>query len=170
MPVSLLQYVQAKNLVLLTVAAASPNASGVLVVGGAVDISEAGIKGFVSFNVAPAQMLEQFRNSDSSVDNFLKEYGSWGASLSEMPYANGLSPTQIIIGGSDYIRVEAHYRAPWQTGTAGVKVAVLGLWESADLNIGSGNNPLSINIKPSGRDANGLSCFYMGLASGTIPF
>lgn len=170
MPVSVLQYVQAKNLVFLSVALAAPNASGVLVVGTPVDISDFGIKGLVSFNVAPQQMLEQFRNSDSPADNFLKEYTSWGASLTEMPYANGLSPLQLAIGGSDYIRIEAHYRAPWQTGTAGVKVAVLGLWESADQNIAAGNNPLTINVKPSGVDANGKTCFYMGLASGTIPF
>ena len=170
MSASLLQYVQAKNLVFLSVAIAAPNASGVLVVGTPVDISDFGIKGFVSFNVAPQQVLEQFRNSDSPGDNFLKEYSSWSASLTEMPYANGLSPTQIAIAGSDYLRVEAHYRAPWQTGTAGVKVAVLGLWESADQNIAAGNNPTTINIRPSGVDANGKTCFYMGLATGTVPF
>ena len=168
MAVNVIPYLQAIHLTSCLVSIGAPNASGVLVFGTAVDISNAVLKRFVSLEVTPRQVTEQIRNSDSPVDNNAVEYVSWQATLTELDIASGVSAIVQAVGsaGSSHMRIEATYAY----GTTGVRMAVAGLWTEAQVGLQGGQNAKQITVIPSGVLSGGGTCYYVGALGGTVPF
>jgi hypothetical protein len=173
MSLSIRSYLQAKQLVYLKVTGGTVNSSGTLVfaTGDTLDISQAGLGRFVSFEAIPRQQLFQTMNSDSYIDNNVIERIGWDATIRELISSNILSAIQQVVAGFSYVRVEAAYSNEWTPGTAVVKTAVAGVWENGGgLGVQQGQNVGELTIKPAGVATGGGTGFFIGLAGATIPF
>lgn len=173
MPITLTSYLQANQLVYLKVTGGGPNASGVLVFDNAntLDLSQAGLRRFVSFEAIPRQMLTQIVNADSYVDHNAIERISWNATIRELITSNIMSAIQQVVMGFTHVRVEAAYGAEWAPATPLVKTAVAGVWENGGgLGVQQGANVGELTILPAGVTGTGGSGFFIGAYSATIPF
>ncbi len=173
MAIALRAYLVPNQLTYLKITGGNPNSSGVLVfnVIDTLELSQAGLGRFVSFEAVPRQVLDMIVNSDSFVENNVVQRISFSATLRELVPSNIMSAIQQVVMGFSHIRVEAGYASPFAPGTTVVKVAVAGVWDTGNgIGVQEGQNVNEISILPAGVNSAGGTGFWVGLLAGTIPF
>lgn len=164
MPITIPQFLQARDIIDMNVSAGTPNASGVVTFGTAVDLSVAG--GAATFkaleiSLDPAHL--KVHASGLVVPNYVVEEDDFTVTIREVIPANGEGNLLALAYAHDYIRVGVLYRPHW-AATGGTQLVVAGVRGTLQTGIQMGENVASLTLRPAAQ------AFWAGNSAATPPF
>lgn len=152
MPTTIPRYLQARNLLSLTLQAGSVASTGVVTWGTAIEyaIANTGTAGFDAFELRFGPQMDKFVPADTLVASYQIEHEDWTATLREITPQSSIGGVMTTFGGADYIRVLAKYGAPGAASSAQTMLVLIGVRETAQFGIGAGRNTQELNLRPCG--------------------
>lgn len=143
---------QARNLISCAIQSGTPNSSGVITWGTAIELSvaDSGTLTFDAFELRLGPLLEKFVPSDTNVANYQIEHNDWTAVLREMTPQTSIGALMTVALGGDLVRIVAIYGAPGALAAAQTQVVVIGIRDATNFGIAAGRNVQELTIRPIG--------------------